>query len=81
MNVRVLPFARIREIIGATSLDVTLAHDATAGQLWHDLASRFPALAELTASTRLVCNGAFVADTAALRDGDEVGLLPPFGGG
>ena len=81
MNVRVVPFARLREIIGATALERTVGGDSTAGDLWDELAREFPPLAELGTSTRLVCNGRFVERAAALCDGDEVGLLPPFGGG
>jgi len=81
VTVRILAFARIREIVGAPALDRTLAGDTTAGGLWDELAREFPPLAELATSTRLVRNGALVERTAALRDGDEVGLLPPFGGG
>ncbi len=81
MNVRVVPFARIREIVGTGELDVSAPDGATAGDLWRELAVEYPALDGLRASTRLVRNGAFVDAEAALRDGDELGLLPPYGGG
>jgi molybdopterin converting factor small subunit len=35
----------------------------------------------LRASTRFVRNGAFVDAETSLADGDELGLLPPYGGG
>jgi molybdopterin converting factor small subunit len=35
----------------------------------------------LAQSTRFVRAGAFVPSSAELRDGDELGLLPPYGGG
>ncbi len=79
--VRVVAFARIREIVGAAALERTLPPNATAGTLFDELAREFPSLAELAASTRLLRNGGFVERAATLRDGDEVGLLPPFGGG
>ena len=81
MTVRVLPFARIREIVGSSALERTVATDSTAGGVWGDLAREFPALAPLERSTRLVRNGAFVDAATPLADGDELGLLPPFGGG
>jgi molybdopterin converting factor small subunit len=49
--------------------------------VWTRLAGEFPALGDLSDSTRLVRNGAFVERGTALRDGDELGLLPPYGGG
>jgi molybdopterin converting factor small subunit len=81
MLVRVVPFARIREIVGSPRLEREAPDGATAGDVWNGLALEFPALDELAASTRLVRNGAFVDPAAALRDGDELGLLPPYGGG
>jgi molybdopterin converting factor small subunit len=81
VNVRVLPFARIREIVGSESLERSIDTGATAGEVWADLAREFPALAPLERSTRLVRNGAFATAATRLADGDELGLLPPFGGG
>ncbi len=81
MTVRVVPYARIREIVGAAALERPAPEGATAGEVWARLAREFPALGELATSTRLVRNGAFVEPGTALRDGDELGLLPPYGGG
>ena len=76
-----VPFARIREILGASSLERAAFAGATAGDVWRALRDEHPALAPLEASTRLARNGAFVDGSAALADGDELALLPPFGGG
>ncbi|MFY9781493.1 MAG: MoaD/ThiS family protein [Candidatus Baltobacteraceae bacterium] len=81
MQVRVVAFARIREILGAAVLQRDEREGATAGELWAGLAREFPALAELERSTRFVRGGAFVDRLAVLRDGDELALLPPYGGG
>ncbi len=81
MTVRVRPFARIREIVGAARIERDLASGGTVGDLWHALATEFPALAELRRSTRLARGGTFVVTSTPLRDGDEIALLPPFGGG
>ncbi len=81
MRVRVLAFARLRELLGAASLERTVPDGATAAQAWDALAAEFPALVPLAASTRLARNGTAIGRDAALRDGDELALLPPFGGG
>ncbi len=82
MTVRVAAFARIREIVGARGLERTFPRDATANDVWRALAREFPALAPLERSTRFARNGVALADGAtALADGDELALLPPFGGG
>jgi molybdopterin converting factor small subunit len=81
MNVRVVPFARIREIVGSAEVERQARDGVTVGDIWDGLAAEFPSLAVLRASTRFVRNGAFVPAETSLADGDELGLLPPFGGG
>ncbi len=81
MTIRIVPFARIREIVGSAEVARTLPEGACAGDAFASLAAEFPALAELQASTRFVRGGSFVASDERLADGDELGLLPPFGGG
>ncbi len=81
MTVRILAFARIREIVGAATLERPLQSGARIADVFAALASEFPALRELGSSTRFVRDGAFVAPDTTARDGDEIGLLPPFGGG
>lgn len=81
MTVVVLAFARIREIVGAASLEREMPAGSTAGDAWTSLANEFPALEPLRRSTRLIRAGALVDATALLNDRDELALLPPFGGG
>jgi molybdopterin converting factor small subunit len=80
VKVRVLGFARLRELLGA-SRDVDLPPDATVATLWNVLASTCDALPELAGSTRIARNGRIVNSAEALAEGDEVALLPPVGGG
>ncbi|MDQ2908603.1 MAG: MoaD/ThiS family protein [Candidatus Eremiobacteraeota bacterium] len=79
MTIRVRPFARIGEIVTSPVLDVPPG--ATAGTAWRALSRAFAQLEPLRASTRLVVNGEFANDATPLHDGDELALLPPFGGG
>ncbi len=81
MRIRVLAFARIREIVGDASSDRNVREGTTVGELWDELGRDFPALTPLGGSTRFARNGAFARATDALVDGDELALLPPFGGG
>ncbi len=78
---RIAGFARIREILGAASVDRSLPDGATARDALDALALDFPALGALRTSTRLVRDGRIVAPETPLAEGDELGLLPPFGGG
>jgi molybdopterin converting factor small subunit len=81
MRVRVLAFARLRELLGFGQRDVELAAGATIEALWAQLLPQAAPGAALRASTRFACNGALVDAGTQLRDGDEVALMPPVGGG
>ena len=50
---RVVPFARIREIVGRAEFELATHDGATAGELWAELAATYPSLDVLRASTRL----------------------------
>ncbi|BDE06240.1 hypothetical protein WPS_15160 [Vulcanimicrobium alpinum] len=81
MTVRVLAFARLRELLGFGERRVGIAEPATIDGLWDLLAAASPQLAPLRASTRFARNGELVPSATALRDGDEIALMPPVGGG
>lgn len=81
MTVRVVAFARIREVLGFGERDLELPAAATARDAWGALAANSDALAALAGSTRLARNGSIVDGDAMLTDGDELALLPPVSGG
>jgi molybdopterin converting factor small subunit len=81
VRVRVVAFARLRELLGGPSHDVELPQGASAQDVWNSLLSRCNGIAELAESTRIARNGRIVMRTELLSDGDEVALLPPVGGG
>jgi molybdopterin converting factor small subunit len=80
VTVRVLAFARVRELLGPPR-EIELPNGSTAGALWDDLAQRCQGLPELAQSTRIARNGRVVQRNEKLEDGDEIALLPPAGGG
>jgi molybdopterin synthase catalytic subunit len=81
VTVRVLAFARLRELLGFGERLVEVPAETTLEALWSRLAVDAPALQGLRASTRFARNGVLAAGGAALADGDEIALLPPVGGG
>jgi molybdopterin converting factor subunit 1 len=81
MTVRVLAFARLREILAAPETSLELSEPAAAADAWAALLRDHPALAAERATTRVARNGRLVAFDEPLSDGDELAFLPPVGGG
>ena len=81
MRVRVLAFARLRELLGSGTRELELADSANVEHVWALLAGGTPALAPYRASTRFARNGVLVEPGAPVHDGDEIALMPPVGGG
>ncbi len=79
MTIQVAAFARVGEIVRSGPLNVPPG--ATVGVAWEALCTQSAELRSLRASTRLAVNGTFADAATILRDGDELALLPPFGGG
>jgi|GEM_PF-356948 molybdopterin converting factor small subunit len=79
MRVRVLLFARYRELAGGVGERwMELAPGARVADLLAALRATSPRLPPAPAVAR---NGALVDAGAALADGDEIALLPPVAGG
>lgn len=81
MRLRVLAFARVRELLGESAFDLDVGEGSTAADVWSALERRSSALQDLAGSTRVARNGRVVALTERLEEGDELALLPPVGGG
>jgi molybdopterin converting factor small subunit len=81
MIVRVLAFARVRELLGTDELPLELAGDARVSDVWAALAHGCPELVDLTGTTRIARNGRVVSRDEPVAAGDELALLPPVGGG
>ena len=68
---------------GESETSVELPPGGTTAQLRSILAERFPSLAEAAGSITLAVNQEYLDEGAveALKDGDEVALIPPISGG
>src|SRR5579875_1587197 len=79
IQVKLLAFARLRELLGTPEREVVLPAAATLDDLWRTIET--PQLAPLRGSTRFARTGAVVDPGAAPAGGDGVALPPPAGGG
>lgn len=80
-RVRVLFFGVLRDVLGRSADEVALHDGATVRDLLARYASDFPRVAALAPTLALSVNQEYSPATTALREGDEVALLPPVSGG
>jgi MoaE-MoaD fusion protein len=79
MQIRVIPFGVLKDWLGAGPATLELREGASVGELMESLSARVPAppLRGIAVSV----NADYAPATQVLREGDEVGLLPPVSGG
>jgi molybdopterin converting factor subunit 1 len=80
VRVRVRLFASLRELLGPER-SLELPDGATAEEVWQALAREAPALAARRPSLAVAVNREYAGFETALREGDEVGFIPPVSGG
>lgn len=81
MIVRVLLFARAKDLAGVSSMALELPQGATVAVVREALSQAYPRLAEFQGRCAVAVGGEVVSDERALAEGDEVALLPPVSGG
>jgi molybdopterin converting factor subunit 1 len=81
MIVKVLLFAKLRELAGADTLRIELPLVSTVADLRIAIATTWPALAALLAKSAIAINQDFAQDTLILKHTDEIALIPPVSGG
>lgn len=76
-------FAQLRQMAGREEDKLDLGPQATLDQLTDALSKTLPKISELVRTKKVLISVNFdvVAPDHLIRDGDEVGLLPPFSGG
>jgi molybdopterin synthase catalytic subunit len=81
MQVKVLFFGMLKDIVGRAEEQLDLPGNALLGGVFAHYADRFPRLREMSGSIVLAKNHEFADPSAAVSEGDEVALLPPVSGG
>ena len=80
MKVRVVLFAKPRELVGQPNIDLALPAGATAADAWSQLSTRYD-LGPLPRSFRCAVNSEYAGWDDPLKDGDELAVIPPVSGG
>jgi len=81
MQVRVLFFGALRDLVGRSNDALTLPEGAHLSDLLAHYEAAVPRLKDFLPAIALSINQEYAAPGAALRDQDEVALLPPVSGG
>jgi molybdopterin synthase catalytic subunit len=80
MNVRVVLFAKPRELVGQPQVELALDEGATPADAWGQLSNRYD-LGPLPRSFRCAVNSEYAGWNDPLKDGDELAVIPPVSGG
>lgn len=81
MQISVRAFASYREAIGAPSVRLDVPEGTTPRQVWDRLLTHYPRLLRLPKPHAFAIADEYVQDTYALRERDELVLIPPVSGG
>ncbi len=81
MQIRVLFFGMLKELIGRDADAVSLPDGSTVRDLLAHYESEVPKVKPYVPSLAISVNQEFAQASVTLRDRDEVGLLPPVSGG
>ncbi len=82
MQVRVLFFATLRDLVGARQLTIEMtAASSTVAQLRQTLIATYPAIKDNLGIALAAVNEEYAFDQDAIQDGDEVAFFPPVSGG
>ncbi len=81
MKVRAEFYSRLKEIVGARALDISLPKDASVNELFEQLTERHPKLQDFEKSMLFGVGVEFVDRNHVLNEGDVIAIMPPVQGG
>jgi molybdopterin synthase catalytic subunit len=81
--VKIRLFASLKDLAGRPEIDLTLSRPVPLKGLWRLLEPEIPELMEWVGQKKVLVavNREMATEETVIRDGDEVGLMPPFSGG
>jgi molybdopterin synthase catalytic subunit len=81
VQVKLLFFASLKDIVGSRELDFDVPSGATVNDLLERLEARYPGLRPYRSIVLTSLNEDYVERSTVVSDGDEVAIFPPVSGG
>ncbi len=81
MQVRVLFFGMLKDLVGCAEERLEVERGARLGTVFDRYAQRHPRLREMAGSIVLAQNQEFCSPDTEVEDGGEIAFLPPVSGG
>ena len=81
MQVRLLFFATLKDIVGSRELRMDVPQNSTVADLLTQLEQRYPRMKDYRPVALTALNEVYVDKTARISEGDELAIFPPVSGG
>ena len=82
MKVKLLLFASVRELLGASQLLLELPSDASVSLMIQTLAALYPGVQDSLQQINVAINKVYVKNwDTIIKESDEIGIIPPISGG
>ena len=81
LNIRIVLFAKLKEIIGSSEINLDVSEDANVSDLKKELLSSYPGLKDYADVMLVSINQNFAFDDDMIPQNAEIALFPPVSGG
>ena len=81
MKVRAEFYSRLKEIVDASAIELSLPKNASVNDLFEQLKTSYPKLRDFEKSVLFGIGVEFVDRNQPLNEGDTIALMPPVQGG
>ena len=81
MKVRAEFYSRLKEIVDASAIELSLPKNASVNDLFEKLKATYPKLRDFEKSILFGIGVEFVNRSYVLNDGDVIAIMPPVQGG